>query len=767
MFSPQMILLYATGLMASILAIIIFKNHNEDGSELIIASKPIIRRSLTFIKFLVLFVASTFVAFLLSLCGWLTLLYKDVTIYQAFSCFFSILLANLIMLMFMGAIALIIAAFLNKVWIILINVIIVTVATCFTITTTILIDTPSKESAKAGSAYTSYQYLTSDTKLHSAAFVYPFDTNILNDNDNDTNNLNIKFYDFDGQKEYWNQVEHQATSSIYRTFNVTNQFSLMNNGLALNDPLLTNADRYFCLSGNYAYSFDKKLLSTFNEKGINQNQNINEPNFFITFNHKVSSITDIEYPKTLPELITQLISNKELQSAFISWVINYLESEEICILGPFTKTSVASEIANGYGGSYDRKMNRIANIVSPNSSSSQSYDADYFKDVGDKNYQQTKGVGITDTQKEIFEIIYDKMFPDNAEDLKNYYLIDEPSNTGIPQTNDVDENNVENIGNEDVFNPSIQAYERSDSEQALSSGHSPAQKLGFEDPGTMKNTMDFFHLVLSGADLQECFDDGLAEAPSLHNPKFKDAFGIDEHRNDAYKANFCLAEAWLKFQYFLFNKITTDLNKLTNFNYRAAYNSQTAIISPNEKKVAQLSSSPFFPLATINNENNEGIYNLYKKQIDSIPPSYYGGILSLIGTAFPYVIDSWDESHPTDSPFGWPSNDLNNNGQLTYFNNQKALIYRAVLNFLETSWKTGWTWKNVDNCNPEQFNRDLNSYTANLQFQHLNWLAYENLSGSFTLQPYMSPTVLWIVWIGIDLLILSIAYIIYLKLDIK
>jgi ABC-type sulfate transport system substrate-binding protein len=84
----------------------------------------------------------------------------------------------------------------------LINVIIVTVATCFTITTTILIDTPSKESAKAGSAYTSYQYLTSDTKLHSAAFVYPFDTNILNDNDNDTNNLNIKFYDFDGQKEY-------------------------------------------------------------------------------------------------------------------------------------------------------------------------------------------------------------------------------------------------------------------------------------------------------------------------------------------------------------------------------------------------------------------------------------------------------------------------------------------------------------------------------------------------------------------------------------
>jgi hypothetical protein len=92
----------------------------------------------------------------------------------------------------------------------------------------------------------------------------------------------------------------------------------MNNGLALNDPLLTNADRYFCLSGNYAYSFDKKLLSTFNEKGINQNQNINEPNFFITFNHKVSSITDIEYPKTLPELITQLISNKELQSAFIS-----------------------------------------------------------------------------------------------------------------------------------------------------------------------------------------------------------------------------------------------------------------------------------------------------------------------------------------------------------------------------------------------------------------------------------------------------------------
>jgi ABC-type transport system involved in multi-copper enzyme maturation permease subunit len=110
-----MILLYATGLMASILAIIIFKNHNEDGSELIIASKPIIRRSLTFIKFLVLFVASTFVAFLLSLCGWLTLLYKDVTIYQAFSCFFSILLANLIMLMFMGAIALIIAAFLNKV----------------------------------------------------------------------------------------------------------------------------------------------------------------------------------------------------------------------------------------------------------------------------------------------------------------------------------------------------------------------------------------------------------------------------------------------------------------------------------------------------------------------------------------------------------------------------------------------------------------------------------------------------------------------------
>lgn len=64
-----MFLLFIVGVCASILTVIIFKNNIDDGSELIIVSKPIIRRNLIFVKFLVYITVAAMASMLFSSCG--------------------------------------------------------------------------------------------------------------------------------------------------------------------------------------------------------------------------------------------------------------------------------------------------------------------------------------------------------------------------------------------------------------------------------------------------------------------------------------------------------------------------------------------------------------------------------------------------------------------------------------------------------------------------------------------------------------------------
>jgi ABC-2 type transport system permease protein len=113
--NPQTLLLYVAAIFGAIVSIAIFKDYRDDGTELILVTKPISRVKATVAKF-VLFFAFTFGFTLITLINApLTFVFKDVTTSQVNSLVTSMLFANFMILVIYGMLATLISLFANKI----------------------------------------------------------------------------------------------------------------------------------------------------------------------------------------------------------------------------------------------------------------------------------------------------------------------------------------------------------------------------------------------------------------------------------------------------------------------------------------------------------------------------------------------------------------------------------------------------------------------------------------------------------------------------
>jgi ABC-2 type transport system permease protein len=115
MLNPQSLLMYVMTIFGAIVSIAIFKEYRDDGTELILVTKPINRTKATVAKFVLFFVFAFSFSLLSLINAPFTFIFKDVTAVQVSNLVVSMLFANFIILIIFGMLATLISLFANKI----------------------------------------------------------------------------------------------------------------------------------------------------------------------------------------------------------------------------------------------------------------------------------------------------------------------------------------------------------------------------------------------------------------------------------------------------------------------------------------------------------------------------------------------------------------------------------------------------------------------------------------------------------------------------
>jgi ABC-2 type transport system permease protein len=168
-------------LFSAVLSIAIFKEYSDDGTELIIVSKPINRTKIIITKFIMFIVFSIAFALLSIFIGLATFAFQTGKDHPNLvgSLIFSMFISNLIFTLVFGFIAILVSLFLNKVWTILLNVIIVTCLTIYSTVTLVVAKTPAKVAGDNTNYVQTIKYITNQGQIQSAAALTPIDIDDL------------------------------------------------------------------------------------------------------------------------------------------------------------------------------------------------------------------------------------------------------------------------------------------------------------------------------------------------------------------------------------------------------------------------------------------------------------------------------------------------------------------------------------------------------------------------------------------------------------
>lgn len=253
--SPTTILMYVGALFSSISSIFIFKQYRDDGTELIISSKPLTRKAMIITKF-VLYI-SFCLAFNLvaSMIGWITLSFPFVSVYQAFSLSISILLANLVICLILGFISTFVSLYLNRVWTILINIISIVICAIYSICNMLVTTTAATYLENQDNGIGTISYVTRNNQYKNAAFMSPKITTQTDENGNITN-ITISPITLDGAQDIWNKANDSHPTKLNNFFDFNHQFQLMNNLFGAQDYIKHSSSEYFGSDTWFDYGFD-------------------------------------------------------------------------------------------------------------------------------------------------------------------------------------------------------------------------------------------------------------------------------------------------------------------------------------------------------------------------------------------------------------------------------------------------------------------------------------------------------------------------------
>ena len=138
----QSFLLFICAIFTAVLAIGIFRDTNEEGTELIIISKPISRMKIIFGKFIAFFIMCLILNLATCIIVCITLLLPSMQPTWFWSLLGSVFVGNVITFLVFGAIAILLCLIFNRIITILLNSLIITGLFVYQILTLFLFDTP-------------------------------------------------------------------------------------------------------------------------------------------------------------------------------------------------------------------------------------------------------------------------------------------------------------------------------------------------------------------------------------------------------------------------------------------------------------------------------------------------------------------------------------------------------------------------------------------------------------------------------------------------
>lgn len=267
--SPTNVLMYISALFSAIASIFIFKQYRDDGTELIIASKPLTRTTMIITKFVLYISFCLAFGLMASMLGWITLIFNQISAYQAFSLFISIFLANAIICLILGFVSVFVSLFLNRVWTILINIAVVILCAIYSIVNMLVTTTAASYLANHEHPIVTTSYANEKGEIKNAAFMTP-----KIDIDNETGILkDIYPINIEQTENIWEQAVRTHPTLTNNFFDFTHQFQLMNNMFGSQKYIQQNTN--FGGDTWFDYKFDV------NKKDSIPNSDQERPLFFV------------------------------------------------------------------------------------------------------------------------------------------------------------------------------------------------------------------------------------------------------------------------------------------------------------------------------------------------------------------------------------------------------------------------------------------------------------------------------------------------------
>ncbi len=264
--SIQSVLSYISAIFSSLLILAIYKNFRDDGTELLIVSKPISREKMLLVKagvYLTFCILLSFVAMLLGLFIYCF----DVPGSQQSGLVGSMFFTTLIFLVIFGAISLIVSIYLNKIWIILFSILLCAFSNIYYVIIKYanVVKTPTDGYLENGdtqivtmnylnsdgSSYSQYANIVSEKSAADAAAV--ISQSVLNPSISP-----LQPY-LDCKQDYDNRVAN-SNYVIANYFNVTSQMNQMGNAFGLRQNVYDVSNKGFGWNRDVDYNITGSFL---------------------------------------------------------------------------------------------------------------------------------------------------------------------------------------------------------------------------------------------------------------------------------------------------------------------------------------------------------------------------------------------------------------------------------------------------------------------------------------------------------------------------
>lgn len=271
----QTFLWITISLFSAIIVINIFKDINEEGTELIIASKPLTKMQITIAKFL-LFVT---VAILISLSALIISLFTIFLPCMEKQFFWnlvtSMFIGNMVAFCFFGSISILLSTKFVKIGIIIINALFCLIAFIFQCLTYFVFSTPSIALTRASMSAPSYVVTNRDlqTGQYTEDEVVKFQISVSDDGQI---NYPTNIDNWQDMKFFWeDNIKSKDQSKHLNFFDLGSQLSLSYMSTGLNNFSQRNAKRSFAVSRFYDYNLSSPASAELIDPNIKNKKNLN------------------------------------------------------------------------------------------------------------------------------------------------------------------------------------------------------------------------------------------------------------------------------------------------------------------------------------------------------------------------------------------------------------------------------------------------------------------------------------------------------------